>query len=601
MMRIFPLLSALLFAACFTWPAAAQDPVEFNRLSSDQRQLAEQVRRLEKILLTLEQREEAEGNESKVELLRTAHLKLADVGDERPLATVLEEIASDLSELRAGTALEQQAELIAILQELLDYLLETEREEQVKSLLDEAKRREAELRALADAQAKLREQTEALEAKERASGETMDAERQALADAQAKLNQKMKEMAEPQDGEPGAEQAEEAAEAGEDAEEDLRGGSKADEPSDSAEKQDGEMSESEAGENGEPSESENGEPSEPENGEPSQPETGEQSKPEKGEQPSEPSESQPSEPSDSPPGEPSDQQSSEQPPSEPGTGQREGSSPRRSPEDLKDAQEHQKEAEEKLKQAAEQAKAEAEQLADMQELESLINVLEKAEELAERHRQVLVNIEELVGSMDGASRVPRSARVQLRQWAGLQKQIADEANDLLFEIREHGADTFPFLLRAIVEDHRSLSKRIGPPRYRANADSLTKAAGLANDWQRLIDAIRIEAERLRKKAESPPPPQGGDDQQQPPNEEPAPLVSFAAEVQLLKMIQSDLRDRIDSLRTRQEMLAKAGIAMDEDDLADLDQLTDRQKRLRSLFESILERLREEQDSEGGDI
>ncbi len=551
------------------WMAsAAQDPVEFNRLSSDQRQLAEQVRRLEKILLTLEQREQEEGNESKVELLRTARLKLADVGDARPLATILEEIASDLSELRAGTALEQQAELIQILQELLDYLLETERREQVQSLLDEAKRREAELRALADAQAKLRQQTEALEQKERDSGKTFDAEREALAEAQAKLNQKMKEMAE-QAAEAGAQNAEEAAESGESAEEELRGQKPGESADESSEPQDGEQQSGE--EQGENSESQQGENSESQQGENSESQQGEESPP-------------------------SENQSGEPKPSQEQSGQQSQRS-QTSPQDLKDAQKHQKDAEEKLKQAADQAQAEAEQLDDMQELEALINVLEKAEELAERHRQVLVELEQLVTGMDGASRVPRSARVQLRQWAGLQKQIAEEADDLLFEIREHGADTFPFLLRAIVEDHEALVKRIGPPRYRANADSVRLAAGLSNDWQRLIDAIRIEMERLRKKGESSE--QEGAGPQKKPESDP-PLVSFAAEVQLLKMIQSDLRDRIAMLQTRQRMMADAGLALDEDDMAELDQLADRQKRLRSLFESILERLQESmmRDEEG---
>jgi hypothetical protein len=580
MKKVFLLLLGLVAGA---WPttANAQDRVEFNRLSSDQRQLAEQVRRLEKILLTLEQREEEDGNESKVELLRTARLKLADVGDERPLATILEEIASDLSELRAGNALEQQAELISILQELLDYLLETEREEQVQSLYEEAKRREAELRALADAQTKLREKTEALEQKERETGKTQDKERQALADAQAKLNQKMKEMADSQDGEAGAEQAEDAAEAGEDAEEDLR------KDGESSDVQDG--SQGEKGEQGEQGESQDGEKPESQQGEPSESEPGEQSE----SKPGEPSESKPGEPSESQPGEPSESKPNEKQEQQPG--QR---SQQPTPQDLKDAQEHQKEAEEKLKQAADQAKAEAEQLSDMQELEALINVLEKAEELAERHRQVLDNLKELVDSMDGASRVPRSARVQLRQWSGLQKQIGDEANELLFEIREHGADTFPFLLRAIVEDHQALTKRIGPPRYRANSDALELAAGLANDWQRLIDAIRIEMERLRKKAEAQPKPEG--EGEEPPKGD-QPLVSFAAEVQLLKMIQGDLRDRIEKLKNRQDVLEKAGIALDEDDLADLEQLAQRQQRLRSLFESILERLKEEQAEAGEDF
>ncbi|NQU48941.1 MAG: hypothetical protein HQ519_09870 [Planctomycetes bacterium] len=535
------LLLLLSLSAWTPTSAFAQDPVEFSRLSSDQRQLAEQVRRLEKILLALEQREELEGSKARVELLRSAREKLADIGDERPLATILEEVASDLTELRAGSALEQQAELIQILQELLDYLMETERQEQVQGLLEEAQRRAKEMRELADQQAKLREQTEALEKEEVANGKTEQAKRDALAEAQAKLNQKMRDLAQKEAGETGAEQTEEAADAGKQAEEDLR-----DDPK--------------AGDEGEKSE-------------------------EKAEtQPGEKSEEGSSEESETKPGQPKPQQS---PP---------GQSKPSSPQDLKEAQEHQKEAEEKLQQAADQAQAEAEQLADMQEMETLIDVLEKAEELAERHRRILGQFDELILSMNGASRVPRSARVQLRQWATEQKQIAAEAKDLLFEIREAGADSFPFLLQSIVEDHILLGKRIGPPRYRADKDNLDMAARLVVDWQRLIDAIRTEAERLRKKAEAPPEGEGGE-----PEKKEEPLVSFAAEVQLLKSIQTDLRQRIEALRNRQDLLNQAGVKLDEDDLAELDQLAQRQKRLRSLFESILERMRAEQDEAGEDV
>jgi hypothetical protein len=577
MMRNVLLLLLLSLSAWMPTSAFAQDPVEFSRLSSDQRQLAEQVRRLEKILLALEQREEEEGSKARVELLRSAREKLADIGDERPLATILEEVASDLTELRAGSALEQQAELIQILQELLDYLMETERREQVQSLLEEAQQRAEALRELADQQAKLREQTKALEKEEEASGKTDQEKRDALAQAQAKLNQKMRDLAQKEAGETGAEQTEEAADAGKQAEEDLRGDQEAPD--------EGETSKDPADENGE---AQPGEKSE------------ENPEPKPGEKSEENADAQPGEKSESQPGEKSEQGSSEK--SEPKPGQQKPQKPSPdqqrppSPQDLKEAQEHQKEAEEKLQEAADQAQAEAEQLADMQEMETLIDVLEKAEELAERHKRILGEFDELILSMDGASRVPRSARVQLRQWAAEQKQIAAEAKDLLFEIREAGADSFPFLLQSIVEDHTMLGKRIGPPRYRADKSNLDLAARLAMDWQRLIDAIRTEAERLRKKAEAPP---KGENEGGEPEEKEQPLVSFAVEVQLLKSIQTDLRQRIEALRNRQDLLNQAGVKMDEDDLAELDQLAQRQKRLRSLFESILERMRE--DGAGEDV
>ena len=92
-----PLLALLSLApVLFASPAAAQDPVEFGRLSTDQKQLAEQVRRLEKILLTLEERERAEGEESRAQLLAKAREKLIDGAQERPLASVLEKRQKDI-------------------------------------------------------------------------------------------------------------------------------------------------------------------------------------------------------------------------------------------------------------------------------------------------------------------------------------------------------------------------------------------------------------------------------------------------------------------------------------------------------------------------
>jgi ribonuclease D len=200
-----------------------------------------------------------------------------------------------------------------------------------------------------------------------------------------------------------------------------------------------------------------------------------------------------------------------------------------------------------------------------------------------------------VSELDGTTRVPRSARVDLRGWASEQRSIAEEADSLLFEIREAGADSFPFLLRGLVDDHGLLARRIGPPKYRADTQSGELGARIQRDWERLVNAIRTEAERLRNKIEQPEqPPQDGEspgEGEQPP-QQPNPLVSVAAEVQLLKQLQEDLLERMQSLQSRRELLGSAGIELDEDDLAELEAVVDRQKRLRALFESILERLQD---------
>ena len=256
--------------------AAAQDPVEFGRLSTDQKQLAEQVRRLEKILLALEERERAEGAEARAGLLKQAREKLVKGGQERPLASVLEEVALDLSELRAGSALDRQAELILFLEELLDFLLETERREQVQDLMEAARQREAQLRALADRQAELRAQTEALQEREAQTGEVNEEARQQLADAQAELNESIRAAAAESDGSNAGEQrTEDAAEEGERAESELRSEDTSSENRENA--QQGERSNESEGQRGEAGEQRAGESESNESGEPREGELGEDS------------------------------------------------------------------------------------------------------------------------------------------------------------------------------------------------------------------------------------------------------------------------------------------------------------------------------------
>ncbi|MAW60363.1 MAG: hypothetical protein CMJ94_05955 [Planctomycetes bacterium] len=623
-----PLLALLSLApVLFASPAAAQDPVEFGRLSTDQKQLAEQVRRLEKILLTLEERERAEGEESRAQLLAKAREKLIDGAQERPLASVLEEVAMDLSELRAGAALERQAELILFLEELLDFLLETERREQVQNLMQAAREREAALRDLAQRQAELRARTEALQEREAETGEIDEAARQQLAREQAELNEEIRAAAESEGSNAGQDEVERAADEGERAESELNGETQAER--ERREAQEGERGDSaeapESGQPGEQAESQPGEEGERQPGEEGERQPGEEGERRPGEesseaQPGEQPENQPGKQSERQPGEQSERQSGEQSERQPGEQNerqpgeqqdqqqqsrntpRQPQSPQQRQEQLERAEDAQRRAEEELERAADEAAEEAERLEGVDELETLINVLEKSEELLARHERVMDGLGGLVGSLEGASRVPRSARVDLRTWSTEERAIAEEADALLFEIREAGADTFPFLLRGLVDDHQLLAKRVGPPRYRADAPAVEMGVRIQRDWTRLIDAIRTEAERLRKKLNEP---EGGEqqmdpgqqegEQQEPPNE-PSPLVSVAAEIQLLKQLQADLLERMESLQRRRELLAEAGVELDEDDLAELEAVVERQKRLRTLFENILERLQPSEET-----
>jgi chemotaxis protein histidine kinase CheA len=552
-------------------PAWAQDPVEFGRLSSDQRQLAEQVRRLDKILSVLEARERKEGQQARAELLKQARSRLSNAGSDRPLSSVLEEVAADLNELRAGSALSQQAELVRFLEELLDFLLETERREQVQDLLQAALQREQALRQLAQQQAELRQRTESLEQAEQESGQRDQASRDELAQAQAELNEKIEALAEQAKESSSGENAAEAVIEGQQAEQELR----SDPP---PENQATPPSEPDATGQSESGSTEPAEPSEPESTEPAKPSEPGSTEPAK-----------PSEPGSTEPAEPSTQPSENSDPSSP-------SQQQQNQQQLQQAQEHQKEAQEKLDQAADQAKQEAERLQNMDQLEALINVLEKAEELAERHARVERQLVDLVEGLEEGARVPRSARVKLRQWANEEKVLAEETDALMFEVREAGADSYPFLLRLLLEDHNNLAARLGPPKYRANLRAVSLSERISHDWSHLIEAIRLEMERIRRKLEKPDSPPGGDGEP-----EPEPLVGMAAEVQLLKLLQGDLRDDILDMKKLQGRMELAGIEMDADDLADLDFLVQRQQHLRTLFESILERMRQAQEEGGEEI
>ncbi|MGB0685259.1 MAG: hypothetical protein ACPGQD_03595 [Planctomycetota bacterium] len=86
------------------------------------------------------------------------------------------------------------------------------------------------------------------------------------------------------------------------------------------------------------------------------------------------------------------------------------------------------------------------------------------------------------------------------------------------------------------------------------------------------------------------------------DEEDSPLVGFAVELQLLKRMQDDVRTSLLRLEERQKVFAAAGIALGEDELAELELLLDRQAELQLQFESMVARLQEsDRDPETEDL
>jgi hypothetical protein len=500
----------LLFLAVGFLPAAApaQDPVELDRLAGDQRQVAEQVRRLDKLLLRLEERDRADGLESRAELIAGARVKLRNVAEsDGDLAAALEAVAAELGRMQTGAALEAQAEAIALLQDLLDFLVTSERRALDRQRIQDLEEWREGLEKLAAAQQELLDKSEALEEREKIEGSVDEAAREELAREQQELADAIEEFNDEQAREGmRSENTERAEQRAEDAAESLQ-------PPPSAEQQ--------------------------------------------GERPME--EAQRS---------------------------------------MDEAQEQQQEARDSLEQQQQDIDQEMERRENEALRQALLDVKEEAEKLLERHRVVREALAEVLAEADGG-RLPRSARGRLRQASSEERSIAEEAGVLLLTIDEFGADSFPYFISQLREDHDRLASQVGPPRYRLQEGALQLADELAAGWTDLIEAIRIEEERLRRRMDEQP--EGGQPESQPgeEEEEESPLVQFTAELQLLKRMQATLTGQLERLRDRLAVYESAGLAADPLDVAELQLLQERQSELALKFESILQRALGT-DEEGGE-
>ena len=509
----------------------AQDPIEFGRLATEQRQVAEQVRRLGQLLDMLEARDIEEGRMERAELLARAREKLKGAEETGNLAAAIDGVARELSSLHSGNALEGQAELIQTLQELLDYLVASERREREMALEKAMAERAEALKEFAQRQEEVMQQTQKLQeqqkskdqsemaaengevskeespeskAEEQASQEELDAKREELAELQNRLAEELEKFNREQEEETGrrSEPSKNAEDASEEAAQKLRPESAETKPQDQAEQ-------------------------------------------------------------------------------------------------LDEAIAKQKEALEELKKAQKQTEKQQDRSEDEKRREALLNVMREAQVILDRHMVIEAELASIVVNLDG-DRVPRSTRTSLRQLALGQNELSIAAEDLLLTIDEAGADSFPLYIHGLSQDHGVLSNEIGPPRYRLNRQALPLAAALTKDWQQLIEVIRIEQERIRKRLDEQPSEEDKSQEAQDQEEKDMPLVNFAMELHLLKRMQESLAERLVLMQDRQEAFANAGIAFGPEETLELEMLLDRQSELHLQFESMVERLqqaKEETESE----
>jgi len=253
------------------------------------------------------------------------------------------------------------------------------------------------------------------------------------------------------------------------------------------------------------------------------------------------------------------------------------------------AEDAQKEAAEQLEKAGKEAGESAEKMQQQQKEEALLNLMKEAEGLLERHLQSRLLMEQFINT-HGEGRVPRSARIELRSIGKEQAALSSDAQLVLDEVNTGGADTLPYLMQTIINDHQRLSSKLGPPSYRCRELQLSLADDISSAWLEIIESIRVEAEREREKIEAESASSGGGNSK-------SPLVSFSEELQLLKRLQERLTKRLDNFATRRQHFSDAGMELDQDDLLELERLLQKQAELRQVYESILARLEEAQQPE----
>ena len=541
-------------------PAAAQDPVELGRLAAEQRQVAEQLRRLDELLEMLETRDREQGREERAALLAGARTKLADgFAEGGDLASVVEGVAQELGALRTGNALEGQAALVEVLQQLLDYLVQSEMEERERAFDEALEERGKKLDEFASRQQQLLERTRLLQEQERKSRE--DAEASESESSEQESSESDAPESEAREGE-SQEREGEQPEGGEAAEMSPEERERLDEARRRLAEEQAELAREIEEFNDRQQEQLGRNPQSTQEAEDKSREAAQSLR-------------QPG--------------AEDQPPS-----------PAQEQERLEQAEQQQQEALDALEQARQENEAQEQQNENRKMQEALLNVEEEATALLERHRLVDSELRALKEAA-GDGPVSRSARARLRQAANEEKELSHKADDLLFTIERFGADSFPFYINKLSEDHRRLAARVGPPRYLLDAQSEQLSQGLIAGWELLIDAIRVEQERLRRQMEQPDGGQGPQPGQEG-DEEESPLVGFAVELQLLKRMQDDVRISLLRLEERQKVFAAAGIALGEDELAELELLLDRQAELQLQFESMVARLQEsDRDPETEDL
>jgi len=239
--------------------------------------------------------------------------------------------------------------------------------------------------------------------------------------------------------------------------------------------------------------------------------------------------------------------------------------------DPSQAEQEESEVERELRQAKSELREEEEMYQRLRAEEQLFRTAEETAAMLEAHREQMKELAELDAERAGAPQPSRAQKIRLRGIARKEGALSLRAGELAQAIEAEGTAVAAGLLANVASDLERLSRDLVEE---GDFQSGPRVQGIQRDvedallW--LLDALR--AEQVRRQNES---------QQQ--QDERPPLIPDTAELKLLRRMEMNLREAVESLRLQVEQSGG-----DQDDLSpsvlrDLERLAGRHAALTEYF------------------
>ncbi len=239
---------------------------------------------------------------------------------------------------------------------------------------------------------------------------------------------------------------------------------------------------------------------------------------------------------------------------------------------LGEAQEEERDVEEALEDTVDEVEEERDRYRELRQEELLFQMWEELNGMLEQHRTTMVTVHEVENARGKqGSALPRSARLRLRSAARTEADLAGDCARVSTAIKEEGAAVYAWALRLCEEDLNAIAMDLGPDGGWQTGDQVRSRQ--SDVEERLVELLAaLESEQQSRREER------GQRQESPASQR---LVSAVAELRMLRGMQVDVRERIDSfLRLHPEI---GGDDPPAPLLAELDRLAVRQERIHELF------------------